>query len=136
MSVIKSKRGESQVQFLQTARDLLRYTKIQCMKFPKRYTFFGNQQMCNCAYRMLENIKKGNSTYPRNNPEVQIRRDYFMEALSELQVLAEYIDDARNTFPIKDTVMVEWLRLLTDEIKLIRALIKKDTERYKDVFKD
>ena len=136
MSVIKSKRGESQVQFLQTARDLLRYTKTQCLKFPKRYTFFGNQQMCNCAYRMVENVKKGNSTYPRNNHEVQIRRDYFTEALAELQVLSEYIDDAKHTFAIKDTIMVEWLRLLTSEIKLIKALLKKDAERFKDAFSE
>lgn len=92
--------------------------------------------MCNCAFRILENIKKGNSTYPKNSHEVQTRRDYFTTALTELQVLAEYIDDARNTFTIKDTIMIEWLRLLTDEIKLIKALIKKDTERYKEISED
>ena len=40
MSVIKSKREESTVLFLDNAIDLHVYTLKQCMKFPKRYTFF------------------------------------------------------------------------------------------------
>lgn len=39
MSVLKSQRGESAVQFLDTARELEIYTIKQCAKFPKRYMF-------------------------------------------------------------------------------------------------
>ncbi len=136
MSVIKSKRGESQVQFLQTARDLLRFTQEQVVKLPKRYTFFGKQQTFDCANRMMTNVKKGNSIFPRNKHEVQLRRDYFLNALAELQMLSEHIDDLKMLFNIKDTVIIEWLRLLTDEIKLLKALTKKDADRFKDAFQE
>lgn len=39
MSVLKSQRGESAVQFLDTARELEIYTIKTCAKFPKRYMF-------------------------------------------------------------------------------------------------
>lgn len=39
MSVLKSQRGESTVQFLDTARELEIYTIKTCAKFPKRYMF-------------------------------------------------------------------------------------------------
>lgn len=130
MSVIKSKRTESTMQFLETARELARFTKQQCINFPKRYTFFGGQRTYDCAYKMLENVKKGNSTFPRNTHEVQVRRDYFMAALAELNALCEYIDDARSTFPIKDTIMLQWLTMVTDEMRLIKAIMQKDKERY------
>ena len=136
MSVIKSKRGESQVQFLQTARDLFKFTQEQCVKLPKRYTFFGKMQTFDCASRMMANVKRGNSIYPRNNHEVQMRRDYFLTALSELQVLAEHIDNLRGLFNIKDTIMVKWMELLTDEIKLLKALVKKDNERFQGAFEN
>ena len=40
MSVLKSKRGESAVQFLETARELEIYTIKQCAKFPKLIKIF------------------------------------------------------------------------------------------------
>ena len=40
MAVLKSNRNESQLQFLDTARELGIFTLRNCVKFPKRYTFF------------------------------------------------------------------------------------------------
>ena len=40
MSVYKSKRGESSVQFIETARQLEAHTFACCMKAPKRYERF------------------------------------------------------------------------------------------------
>lgn len=39
MSVYVSKRGESQVQFLETARKLSAHTLTYCLKSPERLTF-------------------------------------------------------------------------------------------------
>lgn len=43
MSVPKGKRGESDVEFLRTARELQLYTIKKCVSFPKRYTFYVSQ---------------------------------------------------------------------------------------------
>lgn len=40
MSVHKHDRHESQLQFIETARQLEIFTLRNCVKFPKRYTFF------------------------------------------------------------------------------------------------
>lgn len=40
MSVLKSKRGESSVQFIETARQLEAHSFSCCMKAPKRYERF------------------------------------------------------------------------------------------------
>ena len=43
MSVYKSKRGASSAQFVETARKLQVHTLEQCLKIPKRYTFYLTQ---------------------------------------------------------------------------------------------
>ena len=40
VAVIKSKRGESAAQFIETAYNLQVHVTKMCIKFPKRYTFF------------------------------------------------------------------------------------------------
>ena len=40
MSVYKSKRGTSAMQFIETARQLEAHTFACCIKAPKRYSFF------------------------------------------------------------------------------------------------
>ena len=44
MAVYKSKRGESSVQFIETARQLEAHTLACCMKCPKRYSFLLTQR--------------------------------------------------------------------------------------------
>ena len=45
MSVYKSKRGASSAQFVETARKLQVHTLEQCLKVPKRYTFYLTQKI-------------------------------------------------------------------------------------------
>lgn len=46
MAVYKALRGESSVQFVETARKLAVHTRFYCLKMSKRYTFFGVQELC------------------------------------------------------------------------------------------
>lgn len=84
MSVIRSARSVSNVQFLYTARAIQLYTIQKCVGFPKRYTFYVSQPLAAIATRIYENVKCGNSIYPTNQHEVQLRRDYFLRAGAEL----------------------------------------------------
>ena len=77
MSVIRSARSVSEVQFLHTARELQIYTVQKCVGFPKRYTFYVSQPLAAVATRIYEDVKRGNSIYPANQHEVQLRRGLF-----------------------------------------------------------
>lgn len=134
MSVIKSKRGESEAEFLANARALQAYTIRKCVNaIPKRYTFYIGQNIAAIATRVYELVKCGNSIYPLNQHEAQIRRDYFLRAHAELQNLISQIELANEIIQFEDQVLPEWSRLIGNEIRLVKGILKADRERYKDL---
>lgn len=133
MSVIRSARSVSEVQFLHTARELQIYTVQKCVGFPKRYTFYVSQPLAAVATRIYEDVKRGNSIYPANQHEVQLRRDYFLHALAELQNLISQVEVAYELFRFDANIMEHWMELVDTEIKLVKALLKSDKSRYKDL---
>lgn len=134
MSVIKSKRGESEAEFLANARALQAYTIRRCVNaIPKRYTFYIGQNIAAIATRVYELVKCGNSIYPLNQHEAQIRRDYFLRAHAELQNLISQIELANEIIQFEDQVLPEWSRLIGNEIRLVKGILKADRERYKDL---
>ena len=133
MSVIKSKRNESDMEFLHTARQLQIYTIQKCVGFPKRYTFYVSQPIANCATRIHEYVKCANSIYPTNQHEVQIRRDYLLQANAELNSLVSQIEVANELFGIEAEKIKFWMDIVEQEIRLVKGAMKKDRERYKDL---
>ena len=133
MSVIKSKRSVSEMEFIATARKLEIHTIKKCVNFPKRYTFYVSQPLANAATRVYENVKKGNSIYPTNQHEVQMRRDYFLIAHAELQSMISQLEVAAELFGIDADAMKYWMELIDSEIKLVKAVLKNDRARYKDL---
>lgn len=59
MSVIKSKRGPSSAQFLETALQIQIFTLRQCVKFPKRYRILFTQYLTESATHACALVKKG-----------------------------------------------------------------------------
>lgn len=116
-----------------TARELQIYTIQKCVGFPKRYTFYVSQPLAAVATRIYEDVKRGNSIYPANQHEVQLRRDYFLQAGAELQNLVSQIEVAYELFRFDTNIMTRWMELVDTEIKLIKALLKSDKSRYKDL---
>lgn len=133
MSVIRSARSVSEVQFLYTARELQIYTIQKCVGFPKRYTFYVSQPLAAVATRIYEDVKRGNSIYPSNQHEVQLRRDYFLQAVAELQNLISQVEVAYELFRFDANIIEHWMQLVDTEMKLIKALLKSDKSRYKDL---
>lgn len=130
MSVLKTNRGESGAQFLDTAKDLHVFTMRTCVKFPKRYTFFITQDIVQSASNIHAYVKRGNSIFPSCLQDVKLRREQFVLANAELQSLISKINIAYDTFPIEEKKMLKWLDLIHKEINLIKKVIKKDEERY------
>jgi len=134
MSVVKSKQSQSKIEFLNTARSLQIYTIQKCVNtIPKRYTFYLGTGLAESAKSIYQNVKRGNSVYPLNQHEVQIRRDYFLRAYVELQSLVSQIEVAQEVIRFDEKVLHEWSSLIKSEMKLIQAVMKKDRERYKDL---
>ena len=133
MTVIRSKRAESEMEFIHTARQLQIYTIQKCVGFPKRYTFYIAQPIANAATRVHEYTKMANSIYPTNAHEVQLRRDYLIKANAELNSLVSQIEVAHELFGLEPNVMKVWMDLVEKEIRLVKGTLKKDKERYKNI---
>lgn len=135
MGVLKKDRGLSSVQFIDTARELEVLTLKNCLKFPKRYTFFITTEIVRLSQSVYNNVKSANSIYPTNQIEAQMRRDYFTKANCDLQALISQLGIAKEiiTTEMKATIWIEWMNLIEEEAKLISAVKKNDKERFKSL---
>ena len=133
MSVIKSQRSTSEMEFIANARKLQIYTVKKCISFPKRYTFYISQPIANAATRIYEDVRRANSIYPLNQHEAQMRRDCFLRANAELYNLISQIEVAQELFGIDIASMEYWLDIIDFEIRLVKAVMKSDRERYKNL---
>lgn len=133
MSVIKSQRSTSEMEFIANARKLQIYTIKKCVSFPKRYTFYVSQPIANASTRIYEDVRRANSIYPVNQHEAQMRRDCFLRANAELYSLISQIEVAQELFGIDMDSMQYWLDIIDFEIRLVKAVMKSDRERYKNL---
>lgn len=133
MSVVKSRRGESDMAFIYTARELQLYSIRKCVNFPKRYTFYVSQPIADTATRIHRLVKMANSVYPTNAHEVQIRRDYLIRANAELNSLISQIEVAHELFGLEMKSVYHWMEIVDREIRLVKGTMKKDQERYRNL---
>ena len=133
MSVVRSKRNNSSVEFIHTARELQIYSIQKCVGFPKRYTFYVSQHIADSATRIHEYVKMANSVFPTNQHEAQIRRDYLIRANAELYSLVSQIEVAEQLFGIESEKIRHWMDIVDREINLVKAVMRSDKERYKDL---
>lgn len=131
MSVVKSERTQSTMEFLDNAHKLYIYTVQQCVNFPKRYTFYVSTEIAKTAGDILVSLKSGNSIYPRNAHEVQVRRDWFMKAYTQIQSLISLINAAHEMFGISGKTMQRWMEMISIETNLIKGVLEADKKRFK-----
>lgn len=118
------------MQFLDTASRLHIFTIKQCVKFPKRYTFYVSQDIASVSGQILDFAKCANSIYPTNAHEAQMRRDYLLQAYAKTQSLISFIGDAKELFDISGGIMSEWMELIQTELRLLRGAMKNDKQRF------
>ena len=82
MSVYKSKRGESSVQFIETARQLEAHTFACCMKAQKRYERFLTGRIMELSSEVHDRVRAANNIWPTNRHEAQLRRDERVQKLA------------------------------------------------------
>lgn len=131
MSVLKSNRNKSDIQFLETAREIelsiYRITK----NFPKRYNYTLSAELIKLAQSLLDNLKAANSIYPTNAHELQLRRDYWIYANNSLQCLISQCGIAKElAIDVKSSSWEQLGLILQGEAKLISAVKSSDTKRF------
>lgn len=140
MSVIKSKRGESPMQFIETARKLEAHTFSVVTKAPKRYGPYLLYKLMALATTVHDEVRAANNIYPRNQHEAQMRRDCLTRANIALQNISPKLALLYDTIlqnpekcPWIDHAMQEFGEYIKEEAKLISKVKKADSERYKDL---
>lgn len=132
MAVLKQKRNESNLQFLDTARQLEIYTLKHCVKFPKRYTFLITTEIVRLSQSVYNKVKAANSIFPSGEMEIKMRREFLTQANCDLQCLISQLDVAKEMFgtEVKSNAWCGWMDLIEAEAKLIASVKKRDKERF------
>ncbi len=140
MSVLKSMRGESAMQFIETARRLELHAFSVCTKAPKRYERFLTARIMELASIVHEEVRAANNIWPTNKHEAQMRKDHLTNANIALQnlspkltLLYDSILQNPESCPWIDNAMKVFGEYIADEAQLIAKIKKSDKERYKDL---
>jgi len=145
MSVYKSKRGLSAIQYVENARQLQIFTIKNCVKFPKRYTYIVVQKIAELAEDIDTHVRIAESIVPTNLKEAQNKRDELNYAFGllnslddKLQLMYDIVSENPNfktEFKWLPNAMLEWGRLIQTERNLITGVKKADKKRFKEKFK-
>ena len=145
MSVYKSKRGLSAIQYVENARQLQIFTIKNCVKFPKRYTYIVVQKIAELAEDIDTHVRIAESIVPTNLREAQNKRDELNYAFGllnslddKLQLMYDIVSDNPNfktEFKWLPNAMLEWGRMIQTERNLITGVKKADKKRFKEKFK-
>lgn len=133
MSVKVADRKESHVQFITTAGELLKHTTSNCLKFPKRITFFISTDLVKTAQEIYRDLVYANSLYLFTKEHAVKRKELFEKSLGYLDYLSSMLNVAIVYVPnTKEVVWSKWTKLIDREKDLIKAVIKSDEKRLKD----
>jgi hypothetical protein len=140
MSVYKSKRGESAVQYVENARQLQIFTLSNCVRFPKRYTYLVVNKIASLAEDIVTHIRIAEAILPTNGHEAQMRRDQLTIAFGLLNSLDDKLQlmydivmknpDWKTEFKWLPNAMLEWGNLIQRQKDLIKGVKKADRKRF------
>ena len=136
MSVHRADRAESEMQFIITAQELYAATVQQYTRIPKRYTFLAALPFVEMAGEILDHVVEGNSFPVTNQHEAQLRRDQFLLAQATIRSLTcriEALMRIPNVQILDVDTMEAWMKKLDKELILLRAVMKNDRARYKNL---
>ena len=130
---LNENKKKTEMDFLIIARELEVFSIRQCGKIPKHYTFYLSVPIAESARRVFECAKRGNSIFPLNGHEAQLRRDQFLTAYAELQSMVSQIDVAQEICSVQKEIIHKWIKLVDRELQLIKAVLDSDRKRFKNL---
>lgn len=130
--VLASKRKESKVEFLETARKLEITTITKVKHFPRRYSNF-RKRLEDYSINVYNNCKLANSVFIKAEKDIEKREKYFLKALDNLYILSSQLDIVKELNLCGKTFTAyawkSWFYYILQEIKLIKAVLDSDKQR-------
>lgn len=136
MSVLVKDRGESVMEFMNTAFELEKFTIQACHRenvIPKRYRLSKGMDLMRSANIIGNNVVYANSIFPKTMEEYKMRVKYQKSAIREIQIMLKDLRLVSEILPIKDTTLEEWTGLLLKEEGSIKSWMRSDAKRFKDL---
>ena len=136
MSVLVKDRGESVMEFMNTAFELEKFTIQACHRenvIPKRYRLSKGMDLMRSANIIGNNVVYANSIFPITREEYKMRAKYQRSAIREIQIMLKDLRLVSEILPIKDTTLEEWTGLLLKEEGSIKSWMRSDAKRFKDL---
>ena len=127
MSVVKSKRGVSRMEFVDNANRLESFTIRHCGRFPKRYTFSLGMPIVKYARDVYDIVSVANQ-YPVRWHDYYGRIKKFEAAKVILNKMVRQLGMAEEFGIVKPNVMEKWMSLIDREIRLLNGIIKRDKQ--------
>lgn len=130
--VLASKRKESKVEFIETARKLEIMTITKVKHFPRRYSNF-RKRLEDYSINIYNNCKLANSVFIKTEKDIEKREKYFLKALDNLYILSSQLDIVKELNLCGKTFTAyawkSWFYYILQEIKLIKAVLESDKQR-------
>ena len=136
MSVVKSKRGESDLDVVTKSIKLAVYTIKICSNeknFPKRYRWCITNKIVDDAVDICGYIRKANEIFVKLKVDYDVRRKNQEEARGTIDSLLGKMDIAYGLFGMSDDRIDHWTSLVIEVKRLLGNWIKSDYARYKDL---
>lgn len=136
MSVVNSKRGKSDLEIINKAKELAVYTIKICgneKNFPKRHRWSITSKIVSGAIDVYGNIRKANEIFVKMKIDYTIRRKSQNEARGEIDKLLGNMNIAFDLFGVDDDRIDYWTGLVIDVRTLLLSWMKSDYDRYKDL---
>lgn len=150
MSVPKYKRDTAPAEFVRTASRLEAFTGKMCTRLPKRWAFTRTRYITDCANDILDHVVRANAIWATTSEEVAQRMWHLTEAYAACYTLLRKIDMIEEEMPVRvmDCVnpdgttykteqacltpglIKQWTELVTNEMKLIKGVIRSDRKRF------
>ena len=126
---------------METARKLSAHTLTYCLKAPKRLTFFLTKDIFSLARKVYYEANIANGIIPTNKIDVQNRKMHFQQAISACENMELPLSELKARLELNpeeskkwnEFAFKEWGRLLLEEQRLLKSVMKSDLERYKNV---
>lgn len=131
MSVLKNKRGESQLEFYHTATliraELTRFVMNDNI-VPKRWRPVFTFPMVEKVITLIDMITAANTIYPQNMHEYEMRRDYQTQAIITVEQIVQLLQFMMTTLSVNPDKFQPVTELLMKESSLLRGWRKADNK--------
>ena len=153
MSVLKSRRGESKAEFVNTARKIKVETRSFLARLSARYARLDAPDIMRLARDVADRTEMANSTVPADQTRYEFRKQHLLQARASLSALDSELLDVYETLmlnpegsfatrkgqPLRKDEAIRRLdymaenlgSLIAAEERLLGAVIKSDMENFR-----